>query len=245
VVKVSDSAQYRQSKCSLTYALINRMDETMKIVIAIILYLVCLSNVFAADYDTISLGDKYYLHRTIGADVAVVVQEKFKNNKIKVRDINNADTYVVNASELVTRSESGKQVIEDAVRTYKFLDNLAEPNKQKVIAYRDRAVSKNNQGDYTGARDDLTKAIELDPQYGSAYYLRGRCNLSLEKYDLALMDFEKAIQLDPTFAPPYYYRGVTKEIFGYYYAARSDYVDAKKLGQKDVDSSIERLKAYQ
>jgi tetratricopeptide (TPR) repeat protein len=42
---------------------------------------------------------------------------------------------------------------------------------------------------------DLTKAIELDPNFALAYYRRGHTYAVLEKIDKAMADLEKAVTL--------------------------------------------------
>ena len=42
-------------------------------------------------------------------------------------------------------------------------------------AYHNRGVSKDKLGNYKGAIADYDKAIELNPQYASAYNNRGYC----------------------------------------------------------------------
>ena len=50
-------------------------------------------------------------------------------------------------------------------------------------------------GDYRGTIWDCTKAIELNPQFGGAYYLRGLAKMSLENIDGACLDWSKAGEL--------------------------------------------------
>jgi len=49
------------------------------------------------------------------------------------------------------------------------------------------------------AREHLTNAIKLNPNFAEAYNLRGRCTKYLEGYDSALDDFLKAVELKPDF----------------------------------------------
>ena len=43
------------------------------------------------------------------------------------------------------------------------------------------------------------KAIELKPDYATAYSNRGSTNADLDNYEAALADFNKAIELDPKY----------------------------------------------
>jgi tetratricopeptide (TPR) repeat protein len=63
------------------------------------------------------------------------------------------------------------------------------------------------------ARDEISKAIELDKRLAMAYVSRGVGNFYLPSsmgggIDLALKDFDKAISLDPNLAEAYLWKGV-------------------------------------
>lgn len=63
------------------------------------------------------------------------------------------------------------------------------------------------------ARDEIAKAIQLDPHLALAYVTRGVGNYYLPQgmgggIDLAIKDFEKAITLDPNLAEAYVWEGI-------------------------------------
>ncbi len=64
--------------------------------------------------------------------------------------------------------------------------------------------------DYDGAISDLTKAIEIYPEYTSAYLNRGAIKLKIEDHYAAISDFTKAIEINPESVQAYVYRGATK-----------------------------------
>lgn len=55
-------------------------------------------------------------------------------------------------------------------------------------------------------KEDLSKAIQIDPNYSEAYYLRGKCKGEEGK----LENYNKAIELDPNNAHVYFYRALLK-----------------------------------
>ncbi|MCX8194741.1 MAG: tetratricopeptide repeat protein [Candidatus Micrarchaeota archaeon] len=63
------------------------------------------------------------------------------------------------------------------------------------ISYSNRGVAKFSLGDYIGAIEDFTKAIELNPNYAEAYYNRGLAKVKLKDYDSAFIDILKAKRL--------------------------------------------------
>jgi tetratricopeptide (TPR) repeat protein len=60
-----------------------------------------------------------------------------------------------------------------------------------------RGVEKQERGDLDGAIADYTNAIEINPDFSSAYYNRGIAWAKKEKYEQAIKDFEKVAQIDP------------------------------------------------
>ena len=63
------------------------------------------------------------------------------------------------------------------------------------------------------ARDEIDKAIQLDPKLAEAYVTRGVGNYYLPSQmgggpELAIKDFDKAISLDPSLANAYLWKGV-------------------------------------
>ena len=66
----------------------------------------------------------------------------------------------------------------------------------KADAYYNRATVKVIMSmDYNGAIADLTKAIELDPNYARLYYQRALCKQVLDDINGSLMDYNKVLTL--------------------------------------------------
>ena len=58
-------------------------------------------------------------------------------------------------------------------------------------------MPRTSSGDYAGAIEDYTQAIELDPKFAEAYFNRGNAKHSSGDYAGAIEDYTKAIELDP------------------------------------------------
>jgi tetratricopeptide (TPR) repeat protein len=58
---------------------------------------------------------------------------------------------------------------------------------------------------------DLSKAIELKPDFTYAYTVRGNVYSDKGQYDLAIADFDTAIKLDERYAAAHYFKGLTLE----------------------------------
>ncbi len=69
-----------------------------------------------------------------------------------------------------------------------------------IEEYVNSAFAHLERGDYEQAIEDYNKAIELDPDFAEAYYLRGVAYYVFDDPEQAIEDFTKAIELDPNFA---------------------------------------------
>ena len=63
-------------------------------------------------------------------------------------------------------------------------------------------VEKSEQGDYQGAIDDWSKAIEIDPRQTLAYYNRGNAKIILKEYQGAIMISARKYKLIQSLSHP-------------------------------------------
>ena len=77
--------------------------------------------------------------------------------------------------------------------------------------------------DYQGAITDYNNAIERDPNYDSAYFLRGITKFQSGDLQSALTDYNKAIEINANFFIAYFNRGILKSNLGDKEGAVSDY----------------------
>ena len=76
---------------------------------------------------------------------------------------------------------------------------------------------------YKAAIEDYDTAINLKPDFASAYYFRGTAKRSLGEYKDAIEDYGTAIDLKPDFARAYYFRGTMRGDLGEHFIAIQDY----------------------
>jgi tetratricopeptide (TPR) repeat protein len=86
-----------------------------------------------------------------------------------------------------------------------------------------------NEGDARQALQELTKAVELDPDYADARVNRGIAYQALGALDDARHDFDQAIALEPDVAGHYFRRGVVSRLLGRTEDAIADYQKAVQL----------------
>ncbi|ELQ76383.1 TPR repeat-containing protein [Trachipleistophora hominis] len=100
-------------------------------------------------------------------------------------------------------------------------------------------------GDYEGALNKYTEAIEKDPQNKVLYSNRSACYAKLNKNEEGIVDAEKAVELDPNYAKAYsrlgsfyYYTDPVKSAHYYEKALESD--SSNKEYQKMVSDLKKR-----
>jgi tetratricopeptide (TPR) repeat protein len=97
---------------------------------------------------------------------------------------------------------------------------------------------------YQKAKDELTKAIQNDPNFYKAYINRGLVNYKLAFYQDAIDDFTKAIQLKPLDYKAYYNRGIVYYILDNFKAAESDFTNAIEINPDNADAYFNRGLVY-
>ena len=102
------------------------------------------------------------------------------------------------------------------------------------------AKAKYESKDYSGAIEDFSKVITLDPGYALAYAYRGHARVSLEDYSAAINDFDKAIELRPKFDVAYVDRGRAKSFLGDYPGAQADFSAAIEISPTYANAFFSR-----
>ncbi len=103
--------------------------------------------------------------------------------------------------------------------------------------------NKYDDGKYFEAIDFLDKAVEQDPEYENAYFLRGEAFLELEKFKLAIDDFTRIIDMrnsSDTYAAEYYLkRASARMALKDFQAAEKDIEMALRLNPENADAFYE------
>jgi tetratricopeptide (TPR) repeat protein len=89
--------------------------------------------------------------------------------------------------------------------------------------------------------DDYSMAIEADPRYAEAYYLRGMANDNYQDYHSAINDYTKAVEINPRFADAYFHRGAAKNRVSDPNAAKADRAKASELDPRYARPSYDDL----
>jgi tetratricopeptide (TPR) repeat protein len=86
---------------------------------------------------------------------------------------------------------------EDYVLSIQYFNQVIKIKPYLAEPYMLRASAKIQLGDFQGADQDCTDAIERNPFVDRAYYLRGFARKKMDYFDEAALDFTKALEFKP------------------------------------------------
>jgi tetratricopeptide (TPR) repeat protein len=126
----------------------------------------------------------------------------------------------------------------------------ASPASAITLAAEDYLV-RGRMGSSDEAIADLTKAIQLNPNYAEAYFERAetyfrwaKAYRTLHMKAKILEDYTRSIQLNPQYAVAYYQRGNVYALVGNQQAALADYSKVIQLNSQYADAYYQRGNIY-
>jgi len=128
----------------------------------------------------------------------------------------------------------------DAEGALKLLDPLVKREPKLARGYLLRATARLMLGE-PGGKEDLDKALALDPTLRQAWLDRAAVAVSEKRYDAALADFEKARALDPADADGILNVGAMQLLLGHLDEGSKSFQDY--LGQRPGDAEAHYLVA--
>jgi tetratricopeptide (TPR) repeat protein len=132
----------------------------------------------------------------------------------------------------------------------KFVDNQEIPSNadEHFITGFNKFVDPGNDviaGKQQAIRE-LTKAIQLNPQYGAAYFLRALAYEQVQDFQKSLMDYNKTISLNPKDSNVYNNRAILKqEKLNDLQGALADYNQTLILNPQDAKAYYNRARLKQ
>lgn len=115
------------------------------------------------------------------------------------------------------------------------------PKNADALVYR--GLAKYYEKDYINSMADANEAIKNAPTWGYPYYVRGRCQLSLNDYKKAVAEFTKCLQLQDV-KNAYLYRGQANYKLKEYSPALSDLNQVINKDEKNWDAFYWRYWVY-
>lgn len=87
------------------------------------------------------------------------------------------------------------------------------------------------------ARDELAKAIEINPQNPEAYYWRAQTFVKMGEFDDAIMDLKKVVDLNPRYVPAY-------DNLGWLYMRRNQFDEGLSYLNRSIELKPDNGWAY-
>ena len=148
----------------------------------------------------------------------------------------------VENEDLMDRLLYGNKLMEEsncpeAIKVYTDVIYQAKSDvNTKATAYNNRAVCRNEIGDYYRAISDLYVALELVPNFQLPYVNLAESKTFIGDYESAKSDANYALQLDSTSHQAYSVRGYTNFYLGLYDKAISDFDKSTQLDSLFADA---------
>ncbi len=126
------------------------------------------------------------------------------------------------------------------------LDRAIEMGPRVAVYRNNRAHHRRVElGDYAGAIDDATAAIEIEPGLAHAWLNRGMAHSSVGNHALALADLDRAVQLAPRDPMAVCYRGRVRSAAGDGPGALADQDRAIALAPRFAEAYVARAELHQ
>lgn len=99
--------------------------------------------------------------------------------------------------------------------------------------------------EFAEALINLNKAIDIDPNYAQAYYVRGNIKDAFDDRHGAMKDYNAALEKNVKFAEAFFARGNVKMKLQDYYGAIADFSSAINVRENYIEAYFNRGKAKQ
>ncbi len=124
-----------------------------------------------------------------------------------------------------------------------FISSFAFSQGAKELTQKGRELYEKNE--FMEALLNLNKALEVDPNFSPAYYLRGNIKDNFEDRHGAMKDYNTSLEKNPKFADAFFARGNVKMKLQDYYGAIADYTSAITINENYIEAYFNRGKAKQ
>jgi len=116
---------------------------------------------------------------------------------------------------------------------------------QTAKEYTQKGMDCYEKHEYVEALVNLNKAIEMDPTYYKAYFVRANIKDAFDDRHGAMKDYNLALEKNPRFADAFFFRGNVKMKLQDYYGAIDDYTSAININENYIEAYFNRGKAKQ
>lgn len=124
-----------------------------------------------------------------------------------------------------------------------LISTLAFSQTAKDLTQKGRELYEKRE--FTEALLNLNKALEADPNYAPAYFLRGNIKDNFDDRHGAMKDYNMAIEKNAKFADAFFARGNVKMKLQDYYGAIADFTSCISFNENNIEAYFNRGKAKQ
>jgi tetratricopeptide (TPR) repeat protein len=124
------------------------------------------------------------------------------------------------------------------------LSMISKRRRKRALPHLEEGMARHQTGDFRGAAESYSKAIEIDPKIAVAFHFRGNAYSALGDAKAAISEYTKAIRIEPKFAPALTSRGIAMSETGNFDGAISDFSRVIKLDKKDAYAFYQRGLSY-
>lgn len=131
-------------------------------------------------------------------------------------------------------------------RKQKFLNQFKYNKGPEIDDFEELLSSsfyKSYNKDFTGAMEDINKALKIKPHFERLYFQRGKLKEELKDYDGAKADYTKAILLKENYDVAYLNRGLIRLKQKDYNGAKKDLSKAQALNANLKEASFFKQEA--
>jgi len=124
-----------------------------------------------------------------------------------------------------------------------LISTFASSQTAKDLTQKGRELYEKRE--FTEALMNLNKALDIDPNYAPAYFLRGNIKDNFDDRHGAMKDYNMALEKNPKFTDAFFARGNVKMKLQDYYGAIADFTSCISLNENNIEAYFNRGKAKQ
>ncbi|HEY5918015.1 MAG TPA: tetratricopeptide repeat protein [Chryseolinea sp.] len=124
-----------------------------------------------------------------------------------------------------------------------LISTFASSQTAKDLTQKGRELYEKRE--FTEALMNLNKALDIDPNYAPAYFLRGNIKDNFDDRHGAMKDYNMALEKNPKFGDAFFARGNVKMKLQDYYGAIADFTSCISLNENNIEAYFNRGKAKQ
>jgi tetratricopeptide (TPR) repeat protein len=156
-----------------------------------------------------------------------------------------ATHHFLSSSDALPEREVGLRTTDPKI-IHGLIERFSEPllNPANASAYYNRGFERLDIGDYEGAVDDYTRALQIDGNQPTAYNNRGLAKFQIGDFAGAISDYTRSLELNDNEAVVYFNRGFARFNQGDYTGAIGDYTESILKAPEQTGAYFYRGEAY-